>query len=100
VDTVACNAAGVLKKPRRQAARVKQLPPVLMVIEALCFPDQEAVPVQPKLSPVVWHHPDDDFLVLGEDCAAPVAPRLPVAGAFSEIRRLAAWKATISSRRS
>ena len=51
--------------------------------------------MQPKLSPVVWHHPDDDFLVLGEDRAAPVAPRLPVAGAFSEIRRLAAWKATI-----
>jgi len=51
--------------------------------------------VQSDLSPVVRHHPDDDFLVPGEDHAAPVTPRLSVAGAFSEIGRLATWKPTI-----
>ena len=32
------------------------------VLELLCFPGPEADPVQPELSPVVWHHRDHDLL--------------------------------------
>src|SRR5262252_7098558 len=62
---------------------------------ALGVPDEEAVNVQPNLPPLIGYQPGYDLLCLGQEHGAPAAPRLPVAGAFDEIRGLTVRKSTI-----
>src|SRR5262245_666550 len=54
-------------------AGLSRLAATFVSLDPLVLPDEEALPVQPE-PPVVWHNHADDFLGLGENPAAAVAP--------------------------